>query len=79
MTFDEAKEVLKHIDEMKVVDIIEPSASNESLATVTGIHKHVRKPETQSYFRSYLKELSTIISTPLILLVATEAWTSLKK
>ena len=68
MTFDEAKEVLKHIDEMKVVDIIEPSASNESLATVTGIHKHVRKPETQSYFRSYLKELSTIISTPLILL-----------
>lgn len=68
MTFDEAKEVFRHIDEMKVVDIIEPSASNESLATVTGIHTHVRRPETQSYFRAYLRELSAIISTPLIML-----------
>lgn len=68
MTFDEAKEVLKHIDEMKVVDIIEPSSSNDSIATVTEARTRLRQPEAQTYFRTYLKELSTIISTPLILL-----------
>ena len=68
LSFDEAKEVFRHIDEMKVVDIIEPSSSNDSIATVTEARTRLRQPEAQTYFRTYLKELSTIISTPLILL-----------
>lgn len=69
LEYPESLAMFKHLSEHRLFDIIEVSACNESSGTGRmAARTRIRKPETQSYFRSEVAEIASAISTPVILM-----------